>query len=292
MGPGHPHVGVHICNKQVQSAVVVEIERLAADRSPGSALKGCRRYISKGAVSIIMVKLAPAKHVGDQQIEVAVLIVIKDGHIPAPAFALQASLGRDVGKSPVAVVAIENVVLNGALDQGRHAVDAGVITRLLIEAVGCPLGGIGDKKVQITIVIIVEKHRRLGVTDVDLTEGFFGDIDKLAAALAVGDIVKKDIAASGTGNEQVLMAVVIVIGKHGPDTDPVAQACPCLLRHIHKGAVASVLVQSVLPKLIHKINIIFPVAVIIAHGHSTTVIIEIDLEALTLFVVQELHAEG
>ena len=105
-----PHVGVHVHDEEVEPAVVVEVEGLGADGAPGGAAEHLLGDVGEGAVAVVAVELAAAEHVGDEQVELAVVVVVEDGHVAAPAQPLQAGLLGHVGEGAVAVVVVEDVV--------------------------------------------------------------------------------------------------------------------------------------------------------------------------------------
>jgi hypothetical protein len=125
------------------------------------------------------------------------------------------------------------------------------------------------------------------MSDGNLAKSLFRDILESPIPL----VAKQDITAARACDEQILMAVVIIIGKNGSNTNAVTQAHTSLFSDIDKCAIPFVLVQGIWSELIHKINVIRAVAVIVTHCDPTAVIVKVDLEPLSLFPVQELHAE-
>ncbi len=80
-----PHVGMHVGDEQVQLAVVVEIEDLSADRAPRDASQDAFCHVLESAVPLIVIELAGAEHIGDQNVHAAVPVVIEHGDVSAPA---------------------------------------------------------------------------------------------------------------------------------------------------------------------------------------------------------------
>src|SRR5262249_48886381 len=72
------------------------------------------RDVGKCAVTVVAVQMASAEHVRNEDIKPAILIEIEDRYIAAPSNAGQTCLLGDVGKRPIAVVVIEDVVFFGA----------------------------------------------------------------------------------------------------------------------------------------------------------------------------------
>src|SRR5437773_10377443 len=76
---------------------------------------------------------------------------------------------------------------------------------------------VGEKQIEIAVVVVIEKHRGLRMADVaqpglrrDVFEG------------AVPPVVEQRVPAPGAGYEQVGPTVVVVVGERGPDGDPIA----------------------------------------------------------------------
>ena len=111
---------MHIDDEQVEPAVVVEVKHLGADSAESGFSQSRLGDFGEGAVAVVVVELTAAEHVGDQHVEIAVFVVVEDGDVAAPAHAFQAGLLGNVGKCAVAVVVVENVVLDrrpGEIDE-------------------------------------------------------------------------------------------------------------------------------------------------------------------------------
>src|SRR5262249_47199666 len=99
-------------------------------------------------------------------------------------------------------------------------------------------------------------------------------------------------ATASAGNEQVLLAVVVVIGPGGGNADAVAEADAGLLGYVCEGAVALVAVEGVFAQLVDEVNVVEAVAVEVTHGHTAAVVVQVHLEPLPLLFGQERHLEG
>ncbi len=108
--------------------------------------------IGKGAVAIVVIESAVAP-VGDEEIVMAVIVVIADAYALSPAGAAQTGGGSDVGKRAVAIVLIEAV--GGLLALDRFGFEAGAVDQediepavvIEIEEGGAAAGGFEQKAI-------------------------------------------------------------------------------------------------------------------------------------------------
>src|SRR5277367_4565412 len=100
---------------------------------------GFTRHIGEGAVAIVVVKNVPAI-IGDEKVQVAVIVVVPVANPLAPAVPHQSCFFSDVGKSPVVVVTVQ--VVCGFLAFGK-----------ILQA-----PAVDDEDIQPTIVVIVEER--------------------------------------------------------------------------------------------------------------------------------------
>src|SRR5262245_16815331 len=173
----------------------------------------------------------------------AIVVVIENGGVARPSFSLQTGFRRDVRERPIFIIMIENVVFLGAFDNVQDGSLTRVVFRSLIIILECPGGGLKHEKVEKTIVVIVEEDGPLAMPDVD-NACVLGDVLERAIVL----IVKQDVAAARTGHEEVLPAVVVVIGEGSHRADAIAKTDPGFLCNVPKGAVSSVLEERILPE--------------------------------------------
>src|SRR5262249_5721960 len=82
-----PHVGVHVGDHEVKASIVVEVEGLGANGAPGGLAQRRPGDIGEGAIAVVLVQLAGPKHVGHEQVELAILVVVEDGDVAPPALA-------------------------------------------------------------------------------------------------------------------------------------------------------------------------------------------------------------
>src|SRR5437870_7018920 len=198
--------------------------------------------------------------------------------------ASQAGAVGDVGDGPIAVVVIKNV---GFLGTGQQTAEVGLA--LVgpcrgVEDVGGPMRRVGEKQIEIAVVVVIEKHRGLRMADV-AQPGFRRDVFEGA----VPPVVEQRVPAPGAGYEQVGPTVVVVVGERGPDGDPIAQRDPRLRGDVDERAVALVAVQGVRPVLVEKVDVLVAIVVVIAHRQARAVIVQVDAEPLALFLRQVMH---
>ena len=101
---------MHIDDEQVELAVVVVVEHFRTDGSPGSASERFVGHVGELSVAQVAVELASAKHVGDEQIDEPVFIVVERRDIAPPACPFEPGLCGHIGKRAVAVVVIQHVM--------------------------------------------------------------------------------------------------------------------------------------------------------------------------------------
>jgi len=146
-------VVVHIdADEQVQTAVAVVVDECCAGVPDGTRRRrvvdqaGLLRHIGERAVAVIAVQRVVAP-VGDEQVGVAVVVVVRGGDALRPTRALQPGLLRDVGERAVLVVAVQPVGRLGG--------------RVLEARAG------RDEDVQPAVVVVVDERNAAG--------GRFGD---------------------------------------------------------------------------------------------------------------------
>jgi len=87
-------------------------------------------------VTHVPIQLTPADHVGHEQVEETVLVIVEHGHVSGPTAAPQAGAVGDVGEGPVAVIVIQNV---GFLGTGQQTAKI----RLTLEVPGHRVEDVG-----------------------------------------------------------------------------------------------------------------------------------------------------
>jgi hypothetical protein len=281
----HPHIGVHIGEEEVQPAVVVEVEDPGPDRPERGAAQGLRRDVGEGAIAVVAIQLRTPEHAGNQHVEMAVPIEVEDRDVAAPALSLQSCLRRHVLEGAVALVAVQDVLLLGG---PRHVLEGGapVVASLGIEVVGGPLGRVGHQEVEQAVVVEVEEDGGLRVADV-ANPGAGGQVGEGAVAV----VVEEHVAAARAGDEEVLVAVVVVVGKGGGHAHAVPEGHAGLVGHVLEGAIPLVAKERAGAQLIAEEDVVVAVAVVVPDGHAAAVVVQVDLEGLSLLAGQEGHAE-
>src|SRR5205823_6490251 len=104
-------------------------------------------------------------------------------------------------------------------------------------------------------------------------------------------VAEQHVAAARAGDEQIELAVVVVIDPGRADADAIAQADASLLGDVLEGPVALVAEEGALAELVAEEDVVVPVAVEVADGQAATVVVEVDLEGFALLVREEVHAE-
>jgi hypothetical protein len=137
--PGHV-----VDYEEVEQPVVVYIQPRAAHRPQRAVLRvglvqpGFFSDIGKGAVAVVMIKLV-AMHAADENILIAVVIVIADGNPVRKTGAREPGFFRDVPKIALAVVFKKPVEVFG---------------RGLLQ--GANVGAVGEVDVQVAVVVVIE----------------------------------------------------------------------------------------------------------------------------------------
>src|SRR5262249_46338491 len=155
-------------------------------------------------------QLAAAEHAGDEQVDVAIAVVVERHRVGSPASALQPGLFRDIRERAVAVVAVQYVVLGFAENDAAELALPNIVVRPLIVLVGGPGSGVGQEEVKQTVVVVVKEHRSLGMPEV-AEPGLFSDVREGSIA----HIAEQDVAAARTRYEQIEQPIVVVVDESG-----------------------------------------------------------------------------
>src|SRR6185369_15991600 len=109
---------------------------------------------------------------------------------------------------------------------------------------------------------------------------------------AIPAIVEQDVAAASGGDEQILEAIVVVIGKRTGDRHATVDTDARFGGYILESAVALVAIERIGPVLIEEVDVIAAVVVEVADGEARSVVVKVDPESLlALFVGQVVHLE-
>ena len=292
-----PHVRVHVHDEEIEPSVAVVVEDFAADCAVRRAAERLGGDVGEGAVSAVVIELAPAEHVGDEDVEEPVLVVVEHRGVAGPAPAAQTGAGGLVGEGTVPIVVVEDVEFFRGGHEGAEVRLSLKGVRRGVEDVGGPAAGVGEEEIELAVVVVVEEDGGLEVADPG-EPGGRGDVLERAVAA----VVEQHVAAPRAGHEQRLPAGVVVVGEGGPDADAVAKAHARLGGDVGEGAVAVVAEQGVGPQLVaevdgvpadlvQKVDVFAAVVVVIADREAGAVIVEIDVEGLALFFGQEMHPE-
>ena len=92
-------------------------------------------------------------------------------------------------------------------------------------------------------------------------------------------------------DEQILIAVVVRVGKRGGDADPIWQSDARFRRDVLEPSSAEILPQLVAADLIHEVDVVQPVAVDVRHGDTVAVIV-VDRFVVLAGVLDDVVLEG
>jgi hypothetical protein len=109
---------------------------------------------------------------------------------------------------------------------------------------------------------------------------------------SVAHVAEQDVAPACGSHEQIEATVVVIVDEGGSHANAREHAHAGLFRDIFEGAVALVAVEGTGPELVDEIDIVQAVAIEIADRDAAAVVVEVDLESLSLFVAEELHLPG
>src|ERR1035438_4523177 len=101
-----------------------------------------------------------------------------------------------------------------------------------------------------------------------INPGLFGDVLEVPVPV----VLEQYVASKNGGDEQVLGAGIVNIRKRSADTDPAGQSHTRFFGNVLEFATAHVLPKLVASNLIHKIDVVQPVAVNIRHGDATSMV--------------------
>src|SRR5262245_57713533 len=103
---------------------------------------------------------------------------------------------------------------------------------------------------------------------------------------AVAVVPKEEIAAANAGNVEIGKALVQGGAEGGAHTDTIADGDMRPHRDIGKRAIAEIAVEGIAAKLITEVDVLEAVAVKIRNGQAAAVIVEVDLELISLLARQ------
>src|SRR5437660_1069234 len=107
---------------------------------------------------------------------------------------------------------------------------------------------------------------------------------------AISSVAEQDVGGPRAAHEEVLAAVVVIVDECGRGADAVAEGDAGLFGDVLERPVALVAVQDIGTELVDEIDVVVPVAVVVADGNPAAVIVEVDLEGLALLAGQEAHS--
>src|SRR5262249_35055378 len=139
--------------------------------------------------------------------------------IAAPARITQAHFLCDVLETIAAQVLVQDGAL-GALGkkmtrEGIRKADVCTAAPFFISGVAT---NIADVQIQQAVVVVVEEDSTRGMTDV-VNSGRLGNVPEMTSPI----IFEQDIAAANCCNEEVLVSVVVDVGKRGCDADTIGE---------------------------------------------------------------------
>ena len=152
---------MHVDHEQVEPAIAVVVERFGANCPVWSGAQSSGGDIGKRAVAIVAIELASTEHAGHEQVDETVIVVVEHRDVAGPAASSQTRFVGDVGEGAVAVVVVEDVVLDRTIHQALETRLALVVPTRKIEVVGGPVGGVGEKEIEQAVVVVVEKGSAL-----------------------------------------------------------------------------------------------------------------------------------
>ena len=169
-------------DEEVEFAVAIVIDESATCGPAGSHARdsGLLADVGEGAVAVVVVEHVLAV-VGDEQIVVAVVVVVADADALSPAGVLEPSLQGDVGEGAVAIV-LEQVV--EGLFARRKAFEPPAVDQEDVEPAVVVVVVEGDAAaggLEQIFVLVLAAEDRLGVES-----GFVGDVDEGDAEVGLG----------------------------------------------------------------------------------------------------------
>ena len=161
-------------DEQIELAIAIVVDESAAGAPASSRARdsGLFTHIGEGAVPIVVVQNILAE-VSDEQIVVAVVIVVADADALAPAGVLEPSLERDVGESAVAIVleqVVERLFARWKAFEPRTVDQKNVEPAIVVVVIERDAAASGLEQV---FVLVLAAKDRLGVES-----GFFCNVDK------------------------------------------------------------------------------------------------------------------
>ena len=102
------HVGMHVRDEEIHSAVVIVVEEFDAHAAPRRSGEIIVRFFDERLAALILVIVAGALHVQEVDAGKAIALYIGESGITAPAVRIEADFRRDVFEFIVAQIFVEH----------------------------------------------------------------------------------------------------------------------------------------------------------------------------------------
>ena len=159
---------------------------------------------SKRAVSLVVIEKLDHGIIGDEEIDVAIAIIVGDGHAKSLSRLAKADLLRDLGEGPVLIIVID--------ERGNRLEEVGMAIRAVAffvfaapDVVEIPIQIAKDDQIQKPVAIQIDP-RRAGGPPASRDAGLLRHVGERAVAVVVVELV----AAIG-GYIKILESVVVVV---------------------------------------------------------------------------------
>ena len=164
--------------------IVVVVEKPGTEALPGELDPCLCRYIGKGPVMIIVVKKIVAADIGDEEIRIAIVVVVGGHHSFGKLRAVDAGSQRNVLERAIAAIVVH---LAGTLL-------------------------VGDEEIEPAVVVDVGPGRGLRSKHVSAQAGFPRDIGKCAVAVVTQQRKRHRHLPPSPQDQNVHASVIVVIG--------------------------------------------------------------------------------
>src|SRR5580704_441391 len=263
------HVRMHVCDQEIHSAIVVEVEKLQAHASPGRLGKIVLCFFDKLFAAQVLEIVSRTLHVQQGLARPTITVQIGEACVATPAARIESHFRGDILELIVAQIFVENRVLEpfGMEVAGKRVLQADV-SSFWSFFVGGIDADIADEQIDQTIVIII-KEESSGRMSNQIKTGFMRNVLEMAMTI----ILEEDISFVDGGDEEILMPGVVDIAERGSNTNAVLQADAGLLRNVLKLSIAQISPEFVAAELIHEVDVVLTIPIHIRYGNACAVVV-------------------
>src|SRR5580704_5419554 len=263
------HVRMHVCDQEIHSAIVVEVEKLQAHASPGRLGKIVLCFFDKLFAAQVLEIVSRTLHVQEVHARPTITFQIGEACVATPAARIESHICGDILELIVAQIFVENRVLEafGMEVAGKRVLQADVSSFWSFFVAGIN-ADIADEQIDQTIVIVVKEESPGGMSN-QIKASFMRNVLEMAMAI----VLEENITFVHGGYEEILMPGVVDIAERGGNADAVLQAHAGLLRNVLKFSIAQISPEFVAAELIYEVDVVLAITIHIRYGNARAVVV-------------------